>query len=411
MFNQVSSSYVINQIHGTRPWRVVREFVTNTAVYPLFDAIRAISTEGLTAYLRDPPHYIIFIAAIIQAWFLGQTNLSWRARALGNIIAPTLYTAVDLLLEGWGSFWSEPNHCLYWIFSLGMALFYALEELFPPAKNGLIMLMNLWRVLLFPVLYAISELEAELASITVTNLRTYWTESSGHMFILLAAILLGFLLGLQEVQSDRYLGLLRQLAMRLKTISEWSLGPEQLHATIKDGQYALQQARVTRAVLFMDVRGFTKWSETREPEEVVRMLNEFYAAAEAIIAPTSGVKPHFIGDEVMTWFPTAGAGLATAVALRNSLSAHLAPFNLQIGVGIHYGEVVEGLLGSAQTRNFDIIGDTVNTASRLVSAAQPGELVVSDTLLAAVGNTAPPSRDIRHIQVKGKSDLLTVYIL
>ncbi len=239
---------------------------------------------------------------------------------------------------------------------------------------------------------------------------TYWTESSGHIFILLAAILLGILLGLQEVQSEQYLKLLRQLAVRLKTVSEWSLGPEQLQATIDDGQQALRQTRAKRAVLFMDVRGFTRWSETREPEAVVKMLNFFYQTAESIITAGHGIKPHFIGDEVMTWFADPQMALNTAVALRDNLNQQLHPYDLQVGIGLHYGDVVEGLLGSAETRNFDIIGDTVNTASRLVSVAGPGELIVSTDLLTAV-DEAPPPQETRHIRVKGKREPLTVYQL
>lgn len=404
-------TYTLNdQIQGTRPWRITREFVTNTAVYPLFDAIRAISTDGLQTYFTNLPHYVIFAAAGVQAWFLGRPNLNWQSRALGNLIAPTLYTLADIGLEGWDVFWSEPNHWLYWFFSFGMALFYALEALLPSWKNGLLMLMNLWRVLLFPVLYAVSELQAELPAVTLSALFSYWTESSGHLFILLAAILLGILLGLQEIQSEQYLKLLRQLAVRLKTVSEWSLGPEQLQATIDEGQHALRQTRANRAVLFMDVRGFTRWSETREPEAVVQMLNLFYQTAEPIITAGQGTKPHFIGDEVMTWFADPQAALHTAVTLRDSLDQHLQPYALQVGVGLHYGEVVEGLLGSAETRNFDIIGDTVNTASRLVSAAGPGELIISHDLFTAVDN-APSPQETRHIQVKGKQEPLTVYQL
>ena len=60
-----------------------------------------------------------------------------------------------------------------------------------------------------------------------------------------------------------------------------------------------QQQRVQRTVLFMDIRGFTSWSEAKSPEMVVTMLNEFYEMAEQIVAAGGGTKPHFIGDEVM----------------------------------------------------------------------------------------------------------------
>ena len=142
---------ISEQIQGSPRSRIMREFVTNSAVYPFFDAIRVISTVGVISYVTELPHYLLFLAAGIQAWFLGRrANLPWPQQALGNLIAPAIYTLIDTVLEGWGIFWSEPNHWLYWIFSLGMALFYALEDAFPKIKKPLVLLMNLWRVLLFP---------------------------------------------------------------------------------------------------------------------------------------------------------------------------------------------------------------------------------------------------------------------
>ena len=104
------------QINGRRRTRILQEFVTNSAVYPLFDAIRSISGKGFVNYWLEIPHYFLILAAFVQAWYLGRrAALPWPKRALGNLIAPALYTAVDILLEGQSSTWfccaGSPTAC------------------------------------------------------------------------------------------------------------------------------------------------------------------------------------------------------------------------------------------------------------------------------------------------------------
>ena len=401
---------LVEQINGSPQTRILKEFVTNSAIYPLFDAIRAISSNGVTSYLLEIPHYLLLLAAFVQAWFLGKRpSLTWHQRAVGNLIAPLLYTIVDILIEGVNSFFIQPYHWLYWLFSLLMALIYAWEGLQPDWQLVTALLKNISRVLLFPTLYAMSELSTELTSLSWQSAITYWQGNSGHIFILLAALLLGMLLGIREAQTEQYLALLRALAGRLRQVSEWSLSPELLAQTVRDSQ-ALAQHRVERAILFADIRGFTAWSEDKEPEVVVNMLNEFYEWAETIITSHEGMKPHFIGDEVVTWFTNATEAVNTAVLLRDTLQAKLQPFGLSVGLGLHFGPVIEGLLGSSSTQSYDIIGDVVNTTSRMMAAAEPGELLVSAKLARLMPKQFTPART-RQIQAKGKRDLLTVYCL
>jgi class 3 adenylate cyclase len=248
----------------------------------------------------------------------------------------------------------------------------------------------------------------ELETISWANLTSYFLDSSGHLFILLASLMFGLLLGFREIQLDHYLILLRRIATRLQQVSEWSLSPEMLAESMAD-ETALQQRRVQRTVLFMDIRGFTKWSESKSPEAVVTMLNQFYGHAEEIISTGGGMKPHFIGDEVMTWFEASQKALETAVSLQQIINKQLEPVGLSVGIGIHQGEVVEGLLGSSTTKQYDIIGDAVNTASRLMAAAASKQLLVSETVMPASrlpGNATPIT-----LQVKGKSQPLQAYAL
>lgn len=405
-----ASQPLVARIEGTPQGRILREFATNSGLFPLFDAIRLLTTDTLRNYVSDPAHWLLLLSAAVQSWFLGRKpDYHWAERAAGNLIAAGLYTITDIVLEGPAEFVSQPYHWVFWAFSLGMALLHAAESLLPRLKGPLVLLASLWRVLLFPVLYVLSELGGEMRALTGEGLRAYWASSSGHSFILLASLLFGLLLGLNEAEISRYTDVLRRVARRLKQFSEWTLGADLLAESL-DNSAALSQRRAERVVVFMDIRGFTAWSEDKDPETVVGMLNRFYERAEQIILAGSGHKPHFIGDEVMTWFSDPMAAVETTRILKRETADLLARYKLASGLGVHLGEVVEGLMGSSETRSYNIIGDTVNTAARLCAAARPGEALLSEQVasrLAMVAGLGPP----REIQAKGKQELLRVYPL
>jgi adenylate cyclase len=171
--------------------------------------------------------------------------------------------------------------------------------------------------------------------------------------------------------------------------------------------------RVT--MVFSDVRGFTAFSETREPEAVVEMLNRYLHAQSEVVAKFGGDIDKFVGDELMARFEgtdqdaratRCAVEMVRAVAALNE-GTH-AP--VQIGVGVHGGEVVLGAMGAADRMDFTVIGDAVNLAARLCSAAVPGAVLVS----AAVKDAASPLPDVSFealepIQVKGKKDPIAIY--
>ena len=141
------------------------------------------------------------------------------------------------------------------------------------------------------------------------------------------------------------------------------------------------------------------------------MVNTFYEQAEAIIVAEAGSKPHFVGDQVMSWFADPARALQAGRRLSCETNAALAGLGLGAGVGIHWGEVVEGILGSASTRSYDIIGDTVNTASRLVSEAQGGEVLLTDEMRKAAGVPDAAVGTPRVVAVKGKERAVRMWPL
>lgn len=189
------------------------------------------------------------------------------------------------------------------------------------------------------------------------------------------------------------------------------------------GQLHLEKVGELREVsmLFSDIRGFTAMSEKSKATEIVAMLNEYFEQQVDILFRYNGTLDKYVGDELIGLFgaPVAqpdAAWLAVQCALDMQIA--LRQFNeervkkgldpVHIGIGINTGMVVSGMIGSSRTMQYTVIGDAVNTAARLCSLAKPGEIIVSETTLAAVASKVevialPPTK------VKGKAQALRIY--
>ena len=144
-------------------------------------------------------------------------------------------------------------------------------------------------------------------------------------------------------------------------------------------------------MLFSDIRGFTSMSETRAPEEIVRMLNEYFELMVDVLFKYEGTLDKFVGDEIIALFgapvPMQQAELK-AVQCALDMMRVLGEFNrtraaegqdeIKIGIGINTGMVVTGAIGSSRALQYTAIGDAVNTASRLCSVAQAGQVILSE---------------------------------
>lgn len=166
-------------------------------------------------------------------------------------------------------------------------------------------------------------------------------------------------------------------------------------------------------ILFSDIRGFTKISERSKPEDLVKMLNEYFELIVDVIFEFEGTLDKFMGDGVMAiWgapvdVPDAALKAASAAV---KIQKQLRGFNnlremdglqpIHTGVGVHTGEVIAGYMGSSKTMSYTVIGRSVNLASRLCSAALAGEVLVSEAALGACRGKLVESRRAM-LQLKG----------
>lgn len=180
------------------------------------------------------------------------------------------------------------------------------------------------------------------------------------------------------------------------------------------------------AILFADIRGFTRLSERRLPYDVVFLLNRYFKAMGEAVTESGGYLDKFIGDGVMALFGIKeGVGaMGAETACRQALDAarrmsqNLADLNrhladdlrtpLRIGIGIHFGPAIVGDMGFGANQHLTAIGDTVNTASRLESATKElgCQLVISEQVARAAGM---PQLGTRHpLQIRGREAVLEV---
>jgi adenylate cyclase len=182
---------------------------------------------------------------------------------------------------------------------------------------------------------------------------------------------------------------------------------------------ALPGVERTVTVLFADLAGFTTFSETRAPTEVLEMLNAFWAAVVPSIDSAGGVIEHFAGDGIMAIFNAQGDQpdhASRAARAARAIVAAAAPIAASrsgwptFRVGINTGPAVLGDVGAAERRSFAVIGDTTNTAARLMTVAEPGQIAVGRATWEAIDGDRR-GESLGSIRVKGKREPVDVWRL
>jgi len=193
--------------------------------------------------------------------------------------------------------------------------------------------------------------------------------------------------------------------------------------TVLDLAVEGRTGRVT--VLFCDVRGFSRLSESMPPQQLVRMLNAFFERMVDVVFAHRGVLDKFIGDALMAVWGApirkrnharaavqAAREMLQAAGLFNESAASQGWPRLEVGVGVNTGEAVIGTVGSSRRMEYTVMGDAVNLASRICDLASGGQVLVSEETVKEIeedGGEPPPVRDLPPVEVKGKKDPVKVY--
>jgi class 3 adenylate cyclase len=399
---------VERRLNGSFITHYVLELFGNSIHFALANILLESLIDYQTNYFLSFDPYILLFSSLIQGYFL--TIYSTKSpfyRFLGNLIAPSLYIAIEFSIQG-VTFWNDLNHRFYPLFGFLIGLTQLLQEFTKrkPIKYLLIIIENIIRTGIIFLMYYIFETQTNPNQ--TENLIIFFSDTS-HQFIGLSLLFFGVAIGLANATSQHYLDLLRDTTAKLKTFSEWLLGRELLNISLIQPEL-LHQQRQQRTIMFIDIRGFTQWSEAHSPEETVTLLSQYYRAVEDVMDRYRVIKWKISADEVMAIFAQPLEAVRAATEIQRQITPLLAPEQLGAGIGLHCGQVVEGLLGSDTIKFYDVIGDTVNTTKRIESAAGKGEILISEPLYQYV-KTIFASDLSRQLHVKGKAHPLTVYSL
>jgi len=176
------------------------------------------------------------------------------------------------------------------------------------------------------------------------------------------------------------------------------------------------------AVMFVDFRGFTAGAQSRTPQEVVDRLDGAFAVLVDILDRHGGIVNKFLGDGFLALF---GAPLEASDAAHRSVAAgremltamdHInaqTSWPLRIGIGIHFGEVVAGNIGSPRRKEYTVIGDTVNFASRLEALNKEfgSQLLISASVREALGDDGDDAVALGNVTVRGYEQPVAVFQL
>ncbi len=208
--------------------------------------------------------------------------------------------------------------------------------------------------------------------------------------------------------------------LRLRSTMEQYIAAPVVQEILKNSDSLSGGRRVNAAVLFTDIRGFTTLSYHLPPEQLIEQLNTYFNAMVEVILAAGGTVDKFIGDAIMAEFgfpisrgetEDALSAIRAALGMRQRLVelrqqfAEAGKVPLFNGIGISYGEVIAGDIGSLQRREYGVLGDTVNVASRVESKTKDvgTDILITDALYQRVADRVEVIDKGKH-QLKGREE-------
>ncbi|AFM11695.1 diguanylate cyclase with GAF sensor [Turneriella parva DSM 21527] len=193
-------------------------------------------------------------------------------------------------------------------------------------------------------------------------------------------------------------------------LSTWA----NVEESVAKGEWVVQDEELPLAVLMTDARGFTRFSEAHTPEQVVAGINRYYDIIVTAIFENDGEINKFVGDAVLALFTDPDAAVRAALRIQKEVSALSQELpddeRLTFRFGIHYGDVIRCTVGNYLRKEQTVIGDVVNTASRLEKACPPGKVFVSSDAYDRLMHKLPFSQRYR-LNPKGKTQTVRAYML
>lgn len=227
-----------------------------------------------------------------------------------------------------------------------------------------------------------------------------------------------------EITIDRTIAHVQHIRKTIQAIKENDILRMYVDETVLNfmGQRELETSifaneTIEASVAFLDIVGFTKISENQSPDLVVNLLNEYFDVMVKEIINQQGIVDKFIGDCIMAVFKGPyhlDRAIDSCLAIRNRIEVlperQQEDFKPKISIGINSGEMISGNIGSCTLRRLDytVIGDIVNVASRLQSAASVNQILITEDSYQQIRESFS-CKEVGLIQMKNKKDPVKVY--
>ena len=209
---------------------------------------------------------------------------------------------------------------------------------------------------------------------------------------------------------------------RVKLIFGQHVSPAMVDEILSAGTDVVNR-RLPMCVMFMDIRGFSTLAEKLSPEDVMGYLNSLFDFMIECVIEHKGIIHRLLGDSFVALF---GAPISHGNDRQNAVDAGAAMLNrlekkclageimqTRIGIGIHYGEVVVGTVGSTNRKEYQINGDVVNLAARIeqLNKQFDSQMLISETVYKAIDRNRHSAESLGQVNVKGREESVHIYKL
>ncbi len=363
------------------------ELLLNSGQFALFYILMNFSSSG-AQYFQDTGHTVLLFILIIQTSLLVLFGRNPLPRFFLSLIAPGFYTLIEIP-EGL-AFVFNMGHMFFWFSSIITGLTQALliKSENTRRQAPLEFLLTGTNVASFLIVYFYFDVQLTLdekLTNSLINMDDYYSllqinafpssfadfiSDPAHIFVIIGGAILALGISIGRIR-------ILQLSERIH-----ALFGRYVDKNVRDRILARKEDTVSEsreaAILFSDIRDFTTLSENSSPEEITEMLNEYFTWWDSEVERYGGIIDKYIGDAVMVIFGLDSVESACSQAVNCAISMYSSleklkarlksqdlPVIQDIGIGINFGKVIIGDIGSKNRRNFTVIGDTVNVASRL----------------------------------------------